>query len=59
MEDMLLKKLKIIYISNSEVCRRKPLFSYFLAYCEDDTKVKRCNCCDVCSKLCNYSDRKN
>ena len=38
------------YMVNDVVCRRKTLFSDFLKYHENDSKVTGCKCCDICLK---------
>ena len=45
------KKMKN-YVSNTETCRRRFLFSDFLCHLEKDIFVSGCKCCDVCAKLC-------
>ena len=48
----------IEYCENSDICRRKVLFSGFDSYvC--DPKNKGCTCCDVCSASCDCGNCEN
>ena len=41
------------YVSNTELCRRKFLFSDFICHFEKDITVTGCKCCDVCARSCS------